>query len=1258
MASTLGIPLSKVSPAFLHANSTSHTWVFSAFAELIDNAYDPDVSASELLIDQIDIRDTPSLIFLDNGAGMDRDHLLKMLSFGFCEKDIYERQGSHQPIGHYGNGFKSGSMRIGLDALVFTRSQRSACIGFLSQTYLKAIQTDCVVVPILEYQRIKSQESRNNLNAILQYSVFKYEEELKAELSALEGSKTGTKIIISNLKRLQDGTYELDFSSDPTDIRCPEAHEIDLTSVYHRPVQHNASEYKSSLREYCSILFLRPRMKITIRGVRVKSKLVSKSLSNTEIDMYKPTWLSRPVKIIFGFTCETEKSEDYGMMLYHRNRLIKAYEKVGYQKQPNELGIGVVGVAQVDFLQPIHNKQDFNKDEKFNSVMAAFALKLNEYWNEKKGQQATASTSQTHRNNPDWLWAQCDQCLKWRRLPDGIDGKTLPDQWYCRMNPDATHNRCDIPEEPEDEDLAVKPTYEKTFKKKMEERKRIRQMEMEREDEIKKRKMMEKERELREKEAALRAIQRVPPPPDTHTVTALQKELAAARQREEMQRQLIQRIQEENKKIIDNLKSLKGKPSKDALDQMNRILESSLATLPNTKDLQMHTRKISKPINIKTESGEVVSVTQNNMNGTDYDGDDNEDVVTKHSSQGKTILPKKIKPKEVMKVSTSFVQPKSDLKTTVNGHPLKKTDAVSDPQASRQVSRQSRQQRKAEKLLAVIDLTSDKEFGELVDIKPDLDELRSSIQDSLLTDNADIKPDKGELDAVIAANSSDKSLKEKSAKVIPETKKEIIDSAYSETQHKNKLPKSGSDLKSSPVKTSSSHQDVSEKFYDNLEAALVAVRQKKEKERLEKTQQLSNGSLDLPTSSENLASDQLQNSNPKSPLDNADPLKTMDIKTEKDEQSIVNRLRRSMNEQSQDDMEEDNNDDSNDFIHDSFSSVPQDKDTKVISETTLETTISSTDHCKPKKNCKDSSSFPSSSIPNEESETENSLHAFSSADDEDSIKTNDPELENEKNDHVSSVSIKSVQHSNNQNSVSQEDMTSIINCSVRYDQTENIRDPTLSPDGDTTDSFSYIIPLASLSDITPVSNQTEQEVASGEGKIIDAGKHTQHIGVNEDLYVHGENISFKSKQNTTYSSSHSQLLNHNQRVSTMKNVASGNNLNRNANSKVLSEQTQISSSCKPDVAVCNKETQTLTGNVSVAEVQTEESTLDCELREKLEKTQLKLRSFYKDVHQLLRLSYTDLIPGNEEDLENIIRNLIEVKQEQQDQLQTQTHGED
>ncbi|GFO16824.1 MORC family CW-type Zinc finger protein 3 [Plakobranchus ocellatus] len=147
----IGIPSCKVSPSYLHVNSTSHTWVFSAFAEIIDNASDPDVRATDLSIDKEYIGGNICLVFQDDGIGMPKDNLLKMLSFGFCEKAKYETGNTHQPIGQYGNGFKSGSMRIGSDALVLTLFEEIVSIGFLSQTYLKAIGAESVIVPILEY---------------------------------------------------------------------------------------------------------------------------------------------------------------------------------------------------------------------------------------------------------------------------------------------------------------------------------------------------------------------------------------------------------------------------------------------------------------------------------------------------------------------------------------------------------------------------------------------------------------------------------------------------------------------------------------------------------------------------------------------------------------------------------------------------------------------------------------------------------------------------------------------------------------------------------------------------------------------------------------------------------------------------------------------------------------------------------------------------------------------------------------------------
>ena len=71
-------------------------------------------------------------------------------SFGYCEKIAIK---GHKPVGHYGNGFKSGSMRIGKDALVSTKHATSGTksVGFLSQTFLAEIKAETVLVPIVTW---------------------------------------------------------------------------------------------------------------------------------------------------------------------------------------------------------------------------------------------------------------------------------------------------------------------------------------------------------------------------------------------------------------------------------------------------------------------------------------------------------------------------------------------------------------------------------------------------------------------------------------------------------------------------------------------------------------------------------------------------------------------------------------------------------------------------------------------------------------------------------------------------------------------------------------------------------------------------------------------------------------------------------------------------------------------------------------------------------------------------------------------------
>ncbi|KAJ8313019.1 hypothetical protein KUTeg_010392 [Tegillarca granosa] len=94
---------------YLHTNSTTHEFLFGALAELVDNARD----ASATRMD----------IFTDETADI--------VTFGRSTKRLLEMQ----QIGMYGNGLKSGSMRIGNDLILFTKKGSSMSCLFLSRTF-------------------------------------------------------------------------------------------------------------------------------------------------------------------------------------------------------------------------------------------------------------------------------------------------------------------------------------------------------------------------------------------------------------------------------------------------------------------------------------------------------------------------------------------------------------------------------------------------------------------------------------------------------------------------------------------------------------------------------------------------------------------------------------------------------------------------------------------------------------------------------------------------------------------------------------------------------------------------------------------------------------------------------------------------------------------------------------------------------------------------------------------------------------------
>ncbi|MCE3216250.1 hypothetical protein HAX54_005715 [Datura stramonium] len=103
-----------LNPSFLIVSNPA------AFAELLDNALD-EVSngATYVNIDMVQNKKDGSRMLLieDNGGGMDPDRMRHCMSLGYSVKSKMA-----DTIGQYGNGFKTSTMRLGADVIVFSRS--------------------------------------------------------------------------------------------------------------------------------------------------------------------------------------------------------------------------------------------------------------------------------------------------------------------------------------------------------------------------------------------------------------------------------------------------------------------------------------------------------------------------------------------------------------------------------------------------------------------------------------------------------------------------------------------------------------------------------------------------------------------------------------------------------------------------------------------------------------------------------------------------------------------------------------------------------------------------------------------------------------------------------------------------------------------------------------------------------------------------------------------------------------------------------
>uniref|UniRef100_A0A673D001 CW-type domain-containing protein n=1 Tax=Sphaeramia orbicularis TaxID=375764 RepID=A0A673D001_9TELE len=265
---------------YLHTNSTTHEFLFGALAELVDNSRDANATRIDIYTEKRpELRGGYMLCFLDDGVGMDPSEATHVIQFGKSSKRSLESS----QIGQYGNGLKSGSMRMGKDFILFTKKGNSLTCLFLSRTFHEEEELDEVIVPLPSWD-MKTKEPLTSdpekyaieTELIFKYSPFKNEMQLMEQFNKIESS-SGTLVIIYNLKLMDNGEPELDIETDHQDILMAGT-----------PAEGVKPE-RRSFRAYAAVLYIDPRMRIFIQGHKVRTKRLSCCLYKPRVYKYSST---------------------------------------------------------------------------------------------------------------------------------------------------------------------------------------------------------------------------------------------------------------------------------------------------------------------------------------------------------------------------------------------------------------------------------------------------------------------------------------------------------------------------------------------------------------------------------------------------------------------------------------------------------------------------------------------------------------------------------------------------------------------------------------------------------------------------------------------------------------------------------------------------------------------------------------------------------------------------------------------------------
>ncbi|KAB0355436.1 hypothetical protein FD755_021944 [Muntiacus reevesi] len=369
-------------------------------------------------------------------------------------------------IGQYGNGLKSGSMRIGKDFILFTKKEETMTCVFFSQTFCEREGLSEVVVPIPSWlTRTKEsvtddpQKFSTELSIIYKYSPFKTEAELMQQFSVIYGkcdlffSSHKMSLLYSIIffpsfpERWSFRAYTSVLYFDPwmrIFIQAKRVRTKYLCYCLYRPRKYLyvTSSFKGAFK--CEVkkaeeAVKRAELILKEAQVKVNSERMSSSSAAEDVlqkaledvkakqktlqEKQRELRKARTLTLFFGVNIENRSQA--GMFIYSNNRLIKMHEKVGPQlKLKSLLGAGVVGIVNIplEIMEPSHNKQEFLNVHEYHHLLKVMGQYLVQYCKD----------------------TGINLCLKWRVLPPSTDyqEKDFFDIWICANNPNRSENSC------------------------------------------------------------------------------------------------------------------------------------------------------------------------------------------------------------------------------------------------------------------------------------------------------------------------------------------------------------------------------------------------------------------------------------------------------------------------------------------------------------------------------------------------------------------------------------------------------------------------------------------------------------------------------------------------------------------------------------------------------------------------------------------------------------------------------------------------